>query len=800
VRTPLHGPRIRGRSVAAATLGVLTLIGSFLVAAPAQALSDTGTGGVYVPAAGRVLDTGEGIGGYNTPMPAKGWRTINVAGQYGIPDDGTVGAISVVATESSITAQGQLFGRPNDSKPATMMGIYGGENKQITSFSSVLAVSPDGTIQIQAETQIRLFLDVQGYYTANTDGTAAGGFVPMNGTRIVDTREGRGAPQATVASGKSIDVQVAGTTGVPSDASGAIINMIAVNRANSTGYLTPYPTGSARPANSFNYAAAVPTSMQAQVQLSASGQITIFNANSTTDIVVEVQGYFTAKGKGGAMFTPAAGRVYDTRVSPAAVMGPNETRSIQVSGVSGIPVMGSGINAVVLTLTSLKSTAGQGNATVWADGTTRPGTTAINFDPTTIRTNTITVPLGENGKILLNSVGDSTNYVIDLQGWYSDPAAPRISCPSPFVSDAWIQPAPSAPVNCTVTAPPATSSSAQITVSVDAADAVTRTVPESVAFSQSVQVAATRGAHLITATRIIDGTATSTTVYPLTFGTWTESALVGAPTEGEVTHLNPYLSVTLAGADQFPRDSTYRYYLSDSASTQVLWDSGQITKPFAQVSMPLTNGVTYSWHAEITGSVDPSGTQSTVVTPVFSFTASDHAAGAEQAATTSSDGTWTASDANQAGAFAQDPSQSSFGVSRRYADVPYCSSRDNTSKTVRIYERKAFPGVVGRGGVGTLICGTPGGMGMRHIWAGHGNDWIGIVNKYPMGISAESFMDQSINTTLRAPSSVVYNRANDTYTYYGLVQIKQKGKVVRTYTVKVGHSAGSWRIITAFPT
>ena len=131
--------------------------------------------------------------------------------------------------------------------------------------------------------------------------------------------------------------------------------------------------------------------------------------------------------------------------------------------------------------------------------------------------------------------------------------------------------------------------------------------------------------------------------------------------------------------------------------------------------------------------------------------------------------------------------------------MPYCSSRDNTSKTVRIYERKAFPGVVGRGGVGTLICGTPGGMGMRHIWAGHGNDWIGIVNKYPMGISAESFMDQSINTTLRAPSSVVYNRANDTYTYYGLVQIKQKGKVVRTYTVKVGHSAGSWRIITAFP-
>ncbi len=347
MRTTLHSPRQMRRSIAAATLSALAILGSLLVATPAQALNDTGTGGVFVPATSRFLDTGRNIGGYDTAMPAKGWRTVKVTGVNGVPDDGSVGAISVVATAASITGQGILNGRPDANTSSTMMGIYGGDDKQNTSFSSVLAVSADGTIQVQAETSIRLILDLQGYYTANTDGTAPGGFVPLNGTRIADTRSGLGLPQQTIGSGERVDLQVTGRGGIPKGASGVIINMIAVNRTASTGYLTPYATGDAKPSNSFNYAGSVPTSMQAQVKLSADGKITIYNSSSTTDLVVDNQGYFTAAGTGGAVFTPGAGRAYDTRTSGNTALGKNETRSIQIAGKAGVPVMGSGINAVV---------------------------------------------------------------------------------------------------------------------------------------------------------------------------------------------------------------------------------------------------------------------------------------------------------------------------------------------------------------------------------------------------------------------------------------------------------------------
>lgn len=99
VRSLLHAPRTRKRSIAAAAVAALALINSFLVAAPAQALNDTGTGGAFVPATGRILDTKNNIGGYDTPMPAKTWRTVTVAA--GVPADGSVGATSLDPTFSA---------------------------------------------------------------------------------------------------------------------------------------------------------------------------------------------------------------------------------------------------------------------------------------------------------------------------------------------------------------------------------------------------------------------------------------------------------------------------------------------------------------------------------------------------------------------------------------------------------------------------------------------------------------------------------------------------------------------------
>jgi hypothetical protein len=500
VRTLLHTPRARRTSLATATLGAIALVGSLLVATPAQALNDTGSGGVFTPTAGRILDTKNNIGGYSTPMVANEWRTIKVAGLADVPDDGTVGAVSLVATVADIPDQAILYGRPDSSQPTTSMGIYGGIDNDNTSFSSVLAVSSSGTIQVRTQNAVRLILDVQGYYTSNEDGLAPGGFVPLNGKRIVDTRSGAGAPKGTLASGASTDVQVAGVAGVPKGASAAIVNLIAINTTSAVGYLTPYATGATRPSTSLNYAGGTTTSMQAQVPLSADGKITIYNRLSTTNLVVDVQGYFTAAGKTGAAFTPGAGRVYDSRDTGNKIVGAQETRAIQVAGQAGVPVMGSGISAVVLSLTVAHGGGVNGGyARVWANGASEPDSSSINYDFDTIRTNTITVPLGANGKINLHNIGEATNYVFDVQGWYSNPSVPTISCPAAYKAGAWMLHADGSDVGCTVTAAASVDSESLLFTLVDGIPIETRALSETVKTNIPLTVPGTPGWHELTA-------------------------------------------------------------------------------------------------------------------------------------------------------------------------------------------------------------------------------------------------------------------------------------------------------------
>jgi hypothetical protein len=493
----LHDPRTRKRSLAAAMLGALALFGSLLVATPANALNDTGTGGVFMPTSGRVLDTAKGTGGFSTPMEAGKYRTIKVAGLAGLPDDGSVGAVSLNATVGASAGNGTLFGRPDADSGRTTMLIYNGVSGEYTSNTATVAVGADGTIQVMTESSARLILDVQGYYTANTDGTAAGGFVPV-AKRIVDTRSGMGAPKVAIAPGKSVDVQITGANGIPAGASGAVVNLVAVNSTDADGYLTPYATGGTKPVNSLHYAPSANSSIQAQIPLSADGKITIANTTTTTNLIVDLQGYFTAAGKGGSVFTPSYGRAFNSRATGNTALAENETRSIQIAGTAGVPVMGSGITAVVITLIALHG-GSNGYAEVWADGTTKPGTTAINFQTNEIESNTITVPLGANGKISLRNVAKATDYIVDVQGWYANPQAPTISCPAQYANNAWVDSLPASPVSCTVSAPAALSSDATLFTLVDGDSSQEYSLSPSGKTTVATPVTSTAGWHTVDA-------------------------------------------------------------------------------------------------------------------------------------------------------------------------------------------------------------------------------------------------------------------------------------------------------------
>ena len=624
MRSLLHAPRSRGRSIAAATLGALALVGSLLVATPAQAINDTGTGGVFVPATGRVLDTKNGIGGYSTPMEPSKYRTIKIAGLAGIPDDGSVGAVSLNATVGGSADNGTLFGRPNADTSRTMMLVYNDNAGEYVSNSAIVAVNSDGTIQVATETASRLILDVQGYYTSNEDGTAAGGFVPVAGKRIVDTRSGLGAPKAILTPGSSIDVQVAGANGVPANASAAVINLLPISTTTSDGYLTAYPTGGVIPKNALHYTPMANTSIQAQVQLSSSGKMTIANPSGTANLAVDLQGYFTAADTAGSSFTPGIGRVYNSTASGETALAANETRSIQITGKAGLPVMGSGIKAVVLTLTAYHG-GSDGRATVWADGASKPDTTSINFRADEIRTNTITVPLGDNGKISLNNAASPTNYLIDVQGWYSDPSVAAITCPA-YTDGSWTDVTP-ANVTCTVVAPPATGTGEYVEISTpagiqDVALSASSSTRTGVTFTPNA------GENDIYATLVDQaGNVVNENSYSLGFGDWSKTPLAMTPAPNATSTLPLSLLAIPGDEGTFFDDAAVVYTVSSNADmSSPIWTSEQSATGATIPDGVLVDGGVYYWTAAVHGATDWFGTQASVVTDAQRVTINDREA------------------------------------------------------------------------------------------------------------------------------------------------------------------------------
>lgn len=116
---------------------------------------------------------------------------------------------------------------------------------------------------------------------------------PLTPARILDTRDGTGAPAAAVGPGRSIDLTVAGVGGVPVSGVGAVALNVAVTGASAPSFLTVWPTGEARPlAANENFAAGQTTSNLVVAKVGAGGKVSIYNNSGSTQVIGDVQGWF----------------------------------------------------------------------------------------------------------------------------------------------------------------------------------------------------------------------------------------------------------------------------------------------------------------------------------------------------------------------------------------------------------------------------------------------------------------------------------------------------------------------------
>jgi hypothetical protein len=129
-----------------------------------------------------------------------------------------------------------------------------------------------------------LVVDMDGYFT---DATGSGKrFNALSPTRIMDTR----SSSQTLGPGGMLPVQVGGV-GVSSGATAAILNVTATN-TTTPGFLTVYPGGTLPVASDLNFTAGQTIPNLVVATLSSTGSVTIYNSSGSTDVVVDLVGWF----------------------------------------------------------------------------------------------------------------------------------------------------------------------------------------------------------------------------------------------------------------------------------------------------------------------------------------------------------------------------------------------------------------------------------------------------------------------------------------------------------------------------
>jgi hypothetical protein len=244
----------------------------------------------------------------------------------------------------------------------------------------------------------------------------SGEFHPVVPQRIVDTRSALGHA-GPLGPGETASFGVVGHGGVPMSGVAAVIVNATVDAPTEDGFLSAFPSGSARPtASNLNFRAGQSVPNLVTVGVGPDGGIALFNTTGSADVILDVVGWYSSgdnRTRGSAFAPVTPQRLTDTR-NGGVPLGPG--------GVLTIPVSRPELRtrAVALNVTVTAPTTSSFLSVLPTPPLGPPGTSNLNYSKGATVANMVVVPVDQNGYVYLYNSAGSVHAIVDLLGAWDD--------------------------------------------------------------------------------------------------------------------------------------------------------------------------------------------------------------------------------------------------------------------------------------------------------------------------------------------------------------------------------------------
>jgi len=338
--------------------------------------------------------------------------TLPQLGGCNIPS--SAAAYSLNVTVVPITTLGYLTIWPTgEAQP--VVSTMNSPDGRVKANAAIVPAGTNGAVSVYVTDTTNVILDIDGYFEPAGSGTYQ--FYPLTPCRLVDTRgtDGDlGGPRLAAQAQRSFPLLESSCIPAGLNPLAYSLNFTVVPNPSGQqlGYLSVWPTGETQPVvSTLNNPTATVVANGAIVPAGTGGAVDVY-AYNTTDLLIDINGYFAAPGTGGfSMYPVAPCRVLDTRHSGGSFQG---EKTVNVEGSACAPPANA---AAYIFNATVVPPAPMLYLTLWPDGEKQPTVSTLNAADGFITSNMAIVPT-TNGSIDAYAYA-LTQLILDISGYFA---------------------------------------------------------------------------------------------------------------------------------------------------------------------------------------------------------------------------------------------------------------------------------------------------------------------------------------------------------------------------------------------